>query len=154
MKINFPIKVAVVDDEPDMPDLICTMLEKIPDIETIPFNDPMEAFEEIRRQQIRILLTDMVMPVMTGTELIKKCLGLSWHVDCLMISGQCDRKLVADCFDIGARQVLLKPVSYGKLNSALTRILSRYKYWHQTLDEISKDYTDRTLERMDGDEDL
>lgn len=154
MKIEFPLKVAIVDDEPDMPDLLCAMLEKYSEIEPVSFNDPVEAFDEINKQQIRILLTDMVMPVMTGTELIKKCLGLSWHVDCLVISGQCDRQLVADCFDIGARQVLLKPVSYGKLNAALDRILSRYKYWHKTLDEISKDYTNRTLDKMDGDEDL
>jgi CheY-like chemotaxis protein len=64
-------KILVVDDEPDVRDFLCTLLEDS-GYETRTAQDGIAAMDLIEREQPDLILLDLVMPEETGTGLYRK----------------------------------------------------------------------------------
>ena len=153
-RFPFPLEVALIDDEEGILDLLNYSIESITELTPLLLTDPVEAFEAIQERKIRIVFTDIDMPHLRGDELIQKCKKLAWNVDIIVMSAVIKRDVAFKCFDAGAREILIKPSDISRVNDALIRIVERYKIWHQTCKEVSHGFTDRTVLKMDGDEEI
>lgn len=154
MKIDFPLEVALVDDEPGIVELLCTSVESIKELSAVGFTDSVKAYEEIKKREIRVVLTDIDMPNLRGDDLILKCRKLPWSVDIIVMTAVRERDLACRCFDAGAREILIKPSGYSDIIHAFNRILDRYKIWFQTMEDSAIDYSSRAVQKMDGDEEI
>lgn len=137
MKYEFPLKVAIIDDEPDITDLYVMACERITEIEPLPFSDPLKALEEIGKNKIPIVITDIDMPQLKGDDLIKKCVdNFDWSIDFFVCTALINMTVAHRCFRLGAREILIKPVGLNVISEAVNKAVDRYKIWNNTINQI------------------
>ncbi|NRA45308.1 MAG: response regulator [Oligoflexales bacterium] len=128
--------VAIIEDDPMQNKMIAAVVKRVEGLNPIGFLNPIEALEAIEQQKIRIVITDILLPDMYGDDVIKKCMHFSWSIDFIVITGM-EKMLVAyRCFNLGAREVFLKPIKAEKLKQALTLVVGRYESWNHTVKEL------------------
>ncbi len=64
-------KILIVDDEKDFTEIAGTMLSFY-DYEAVKVNDPAKVIEELEKQKISLVITDLMMPHLDGFSLIHK----------------------------------------------------------------------------------
>ena len=127
-------KVMMVDDEPLMTDLIQAHLEEAGYANFVVTNDPREALELLRREEPGVLLLDLMMPQMSGFELleaIRADRALRYTpVIVLTASTGADAKLRA--LQLGATDFLSKPVDASELVLRVRNTLA-FRQYHDRL---------------------
>ena len=125
------MRCIAIDDEPFALDLLADDIQKIPFLELVgTYNNPLEAYEPIRRGQVDLLFLDIQMPGATGLEVARQASGRC-HV--VFVTAY-DQHAVA-AFDQGAVDYVLKPVSAARLFTAVSRVKGRLGTPPALLDE-------------------
>ncbi len=124
-------KVMMVDDEPLMTDLIQTYLEDAGYTKFRRHQRPAQAMELLRREQPSVLLLDLMMPTMSGFELLeadtRRPQALRYTpVIVLTASTGADAKLRA--LQLGVTDFLSKPVDESELVLRLRNTLAFHQY--------------------------
>jgi DNA-binding NtrC family response regulator len=85
---NFPVFIAIVDDEPDLAYLFRDALSQIPDARVFAFSDPLLALEHIRTnsENYQCVISDYRMPSITGIELLTKIQEINPRIKRILIS--------------------------------------------------------------------
>lgn len=78
--------VLLIDDDPDILAVAEAALNRL-DYLVLPTRDPHQAIRIAREQPIDLLLTDVVMPLMKGTELAARAQAISPTTKVLLMSG-------------------------------------------------------------------
>jgi len=78
--------ILVIDDDPDIRTVAQAALSRL-DYLVLETGDPQRAIRIAREQPIDLLLTDVVMPLMKGTELADRIQALSPRTKVLLMSG-------------------------------------------------------------------
>jgi two-component system, cell cycle sensor histidine kinase and response regulator CckA len=88
--------VYVVDDEPMVGDVVQAIL-KLGGYESVLFDDPKAAFQALSDANPKptLLLTDFLMPQMTGRELIQHCKKVHPALKTILYSGNVQEETVA-----------------------------------------------------------
>ncbi len=81
------VRVFVVDDEPVIAATLGTILQKS-GFEAHAFNLPLEALRAARESPPDLLITDVVMPLLSGIELAIQMRGFCPNCKVLLFSGQ------------------------------------------------------------------
>jgi DNA-binding NarL/FixJ family response regulator len=141
MKGTAPICLYIVDDHQIVIDGLRSLLEDIPDLFIAGFTtQPMQALEQIRTLQPDILLTDVMMPGMTGQELAKQVRRHfpSIKILALSMSGQGD--VVDDMInDADINGYVLKNIGKDELEKAIRKIAAGGIYFsEEVLQELEK----------------
>lgn len=127
-------KVMMVDDEILMTDLIQTYLEDEGYSEFVVTNDPREVLALIRKEEPGVLLLDLMMPQMSGFEVLEAIRAdpaLRYlPVIVLTASTGADAKLRA--LQLGATDFLAKPVDASELVLRVRNTLA-YRQYHDQL---------------------
>jgi two-component system, NarL family, nitrate/nitrite response regulator NarL len=133
-------KIAIVDDHQIVIDGITALLEDQPGFEIIASTtSPFEMLEILKTNSPDILLTDIMMPELTGQQLAKKVREIypAIKILALSMSGQADiiNEMISDA-DISG--YVLKNIGKKELSAAIEKIASGGIYFSdQVLDEIS-----------------
>ena len=131
---KFPLRTAVVDDEPTQLKIVSSFLEKDDRVEIYPFTDPADALEKVRTGTIDIVVTDLLMPGMLGDSLLREVKDLRLGVEVILFS----KKILEAhmCFLDGARDVLQKPVDPTQLTASIDRCVAHFERWNQVIQEV------------------
>jgi DNA-binding NtrC family response regulator len=78
--------ILVIDDEPDIRTVAQAALSRL-DYLVLQTGDPQRAIQLAREQPIDLLLTDVVMPLMKGTELADRVQAVNPKTRVLLMSG-------------------------------------------------------------------
>lgn len=78
--------ILVIDDEPDIRTVAQAALSRL-DYLVLQTGDPQRAIQIVREQPIDLLLTDVVMPLMKGTELADRVQAVNPKTRVLLMSG-------------------------------------------------------------------
>ncbi len=119
-------KVLLVDDDPGVLEMIGEILRQ-EGHETIAVNSVAGARNYLLNEDIRLLITDLVMPEKTGIDLILELKDVRPDIKVLAISGgggvtgRFDYLPIASL--IGANQILKKPFSISELNNKVDELL-------------------------------
>ncbi len=84
-------------------------------------NDPHSALEIIHTQPVDVVITDVVMPGMTGLELLKACKTYDPRIEIILISGHGTMATVIDAMRQGAIDYIPKPFRLRDVQMALER---------------------------------
>jgi CheY-like chemotaxis protein len=115
-------RVLIVDDEIDLVESLAMALEGTCEVRTA--NNGKQALELLQREpgSIDVIVLDLMMPVMSGDELI---LAMREHaIDVPVIVASASRNVEQRCKQLGVEHCLQKPYRLSKLLERLTAISS------------------------------
>ncbi|AFC33285.1 AraC family transcriptional regulator [Paenibacillus mucilaginosus 3016] len=130
------MNILVVDDEPIIRDGIKrTIQSRFPDHTVHLAPSPEEAAGVLRSQPIQLVLTDILMPGMTGLELMNVSRGLHPNVKWVVISAHSEFAYAQEAVRLGARDYLLKPVGKDQLAELIGKISDELEQETQVSEE-------------------
>lgn len=99
----------IIDDEPDFIDVLTMMLAD--DFRLMAFTNPREAMNRVSETELKLVLTDMTMPQMSGIEVVKKIRTQNVNVPIVLITGLGRQdEDVQTALKVGGTDVLVKPI--------------------------------------------
>jgi two-component system, cell cycle response regulator len=117
-------RVLAVDDQRYFRELIESLLvEEGFEVQTCSSGE--QALRLLDHAVFDVVMTDLVMPVMTGIDLVQRIKERDPDQEIIVVTGVVDVKSAVDAMKIGATDYLLKPFDRATLTSALEGILQR-----------------------------
>jgi len=93
------------------------------DVQTASSGD--EALHILEREDFEIIITDLVMPGIDGSELVQRIKERRPEQDIIMVTGVVDVKTAVDAMKLGAVDYILKPFDRDVLVDSVDRILKQ-----------------------------
>ena len=117
----FPI--LLVDDEPEILNLTKMALgcEGIQNVLTL--QDSRQLLPLLKETKISVIVLDLMMPYLSGTELLPILVGDFPEIPVLIMTASDDLETAIECLKAGAFDYLLKPVEPNRLISAIDKAL-------------------------------
>jgi DNA-binding NtrC family response regulator len=138
-------KILIVDDER----AIRSTLKEILEYENHQVEeavDGVEGWEKIRNGGFDILLSDIKMPRMDGTELLEKVLAQGIDCPVIMISGHGTIETAVECIKKGAYDFIAKPLDLNRLMITLRNALDKSTLIQET--KILKKKVSKTIDMV------
>lgn len=93
----------------------------------------MEALEYMKTHAVDILITDYVMPMMDGYELVVEAKKIKPSLVVLIMSSYTDQEKLIKCIPLGLCGYLIKPITYETLSMTLQKAISLIPTSHRIL---------------------
>lgn len=130
------VKIVLVEDD----EVTLTVLNSIVHdlkAEVIKFNTGSEALEFIEKNDdVKILITDITMPKMTGDVLVREVLQQKPWIDAFIITGTKKINNAIPTYMSGAREIFIKPLKKNSLRPFIEESIARHSRWVQFLKDI------------------
>ena len=122
--------VLVVDDNEDNRVLIAARVRRLGHHAVLAAS-AREALELVRTQEFDLVLLDLLMPEMTGYEMLQylKADPALYHLPVIIISGISDITSIVKCIELGAEDYLFKPIHTVMLTARIRASLDK-KWFH------------------------
>lgn len=108
------ISLVIVDDNPGSLDLLATALEQ-PGLDIWTATDPEEGLDLIFQKHPQIVLTDLVMPKMSGLELLDRVVNFDPSIEVILMTAHYSTESAVEAIRKGASDYLNKPISIPAL---------------------------------------
>lgn len=117
------IRTIIVDDEPHAVEIIQKYASNIPDLEIVATcNNAILAFRLLQQQPVDLLLVDIKMPGLTGTDLVR-----SLKNPPMVIFTTAYHEFAVDGFDLNAIDYLVKPIPLNRFLRAIDKVMHAIK---------------------------
>ena len=137
-----PIKILIIDDEPNVLSVLYSLLS--PSHECKTAGSAIEALEYLKEESYDLVLSDIMMPGMTGLELLAEITRLSRETVVIMISGNLNIQSAIEAMRRGAFDYVTKPFNLSDVETAVARAIR-----HQSLLKANQQY-EQHLEQLIG----
>jgi CheY-like chemotaxis protein len=121
---RYMAKILVIDDAKFTRTMIKKMLVEFGH-ETIEAENGREGLEKITSEEPDLVLTDILMPEMEGTELLAILRETNMDVNVIVISANIQNTVKDECMNLGVCEFFGKPPDKEKLKEAIERILNK-----------------------------
>jgi DNA-binding response OmpR family regulator len=120
------MKILIAEDEA----LILQTLElklKKEGYEVIGCVDGLDALQKIDSEQPDLIITDIMMPYMSGLEVVRKVKNdlASKNIPVIVLSTMGQESIVEEAFDLGADDYLKKPFSLSELTIRIKKLAKK-----------------------------
>lgn len=113
----------IVDDDPSIPMILRQILEKNPDNTVVGIaHDAQKALADIMLMDVDIVLADLLMPGISGIELVKKLKALKPALRAIMISQVKDSDLRAEAYEAGIEFFIDKPINVIEVKTVVEKV--------------------------------
>ncbi len=85
-----------------------------------------EALEKLKHDSFNLVLTDLMLPFVTGMEVLSHIKSNYPNLPVIVLSGADEEGTIMDAFKLGADDFIAKPFSPGELTLRVKRLLIRY----------------------------
>ena len=116
-------RVLVVDDSPTVQTAFCKLLSSKYECDAAGSFD--EAVSKLRRGDYAVLITDIIMPGLSGIELLRKVVEEFPNMQVIVVSGIARSQRALDAMRLGAFDYLIKPIENDVLECSVERALER-----------------------------
>jgi CheY-like chemotaxis protein len=116
-------KILVVEDNPNMSSLLADMLEVFA-VESVRATDGEDALQKLEQEPIGMVITDMRMPRMSGTELISRIKENNPKMPVVLISGFSLQGIDDSAAAAKADGFLSKPFRMNDIRDVLERLFT------------------------------
>ena len=118
--------ILLVDDEEMMVDVTGRTLERLgyAVVTRTSSIDALEVFQE-RPDEFSLVITDQVMPNMTGTQLAEKLIAIRPDIPVILCSGFPDNVSPEELKRIGIKEFIAKPVGRQEIAAIVQRVLEK-----------------------------
>jgi len=126
-------KILIIDDEPNVLSVLNSLLSSAHDCRTA--TSAIEAIEYLKEEPYDLVLSDIVMPGMSGLELLAEITRLSRETVVILISGNLNIQNAIEALRRGAFDYVTKPFNLSDVETAVARALR-----HQSLVKANQQY--------------
>ncbi|MEN2435440.1 sigma-54 dependent transcriptional regulator [Weeksellaceae bacterium A-14] len=134
-------KILIVEDEKAISGVLQNILsDELPKYEFVIAEDGLEGYKLLEKDDFNLVISDIKMPKLSGTELLKQTLALKPETTFVMISGHADIDTAVDCLKEGAYDFISKPIDINRLITSVKNALDKenLKKENQTLQTENK----------------
>ncbi len=117
--------VLVVDDEEVIRD-VCAQILVAEGYEVTTARNGKEALREVSEKHFDVVVTDIMMPDMSGLELLEVIKSTSMDVCTVVITGLGTFDMATQSDRLGAREFVVKPFTPDELSNAVGKALSKH----------------------------
>jgi len=135
-------RLLIIDDEPNVLSVLYALLGKTHECKTA--TNAAEAIEYLKEERYDLVLSDIMMPGMSGLELLAEINRLSRDTVVIMISGNLNIQSAIEAMRRGAFDYVTKPFNLSDVETAVARALR-----HQSLLKANQEY-EQHLEQLVG----
>ncbi len=121
--MNEAVRIVVIDDNPGSLELLSTALAR-PDVAVHTASNPVEGVQLVRRLRPHLVLTDLVMPEMSGLEVLQQIVEFDPLIDVLLMTAHYTTETAVEAIRHGAADYLQKPVKLGLLRERVAGLLA------------------------------
>jgi len=143
-------KILVVDDE----STICDSVKKILSRKGYEVENTLnatDAIERIKKEKFDILITDLMMPKVSGMELLELVNKYYPEIDVLVITGYATIDSAVQATKLGALDYIQKPFTPNELTDRVQKALESRKNKNKAADEIEKKESKKLNDIIDVD---
>lgn len=108
------VRVVAIDDDEQHLKLISTILSR-ERVSVLRASSPQEGLDLVRKQKPHLVLVDLLMPGMSGMEVLEKITEFDPGIDVVLVTGQYSTESAVEAIQKGAADYLTKPLDIGKL---------------------------------------
>lgn len=109
-----PMKIAIVDDEPDMRESISQWLA-LSGFDTETYASAEEALKVIGNDWPGVVIADIKMPGMDGMAFLKRLMGIDSALPVILITGHGDVPMAVEAMRMGAMDFMEKPFNPDRM---------------------------------------
>lgn len=145
-------KILIVDDEENVRSILLSHLEK-EGSECVTSPDAFDALKKIKNQRFSLVISDIMMPGMSGIELLRLVKKQDPETAFIMITGLLDINTAVDSLRIGAYDFITKPFELLAVRHAVDRALERRQLLIQNRchqKDLERKVQERTFELNDA----
>jgi len=149
--------VLIVDDDPDARSFITTLLNNC-GYSVISCKSGQEALEKFNDNKIDAVLTDIIMPEMSGTDLLGQIHAANPDVPVILMTGYADLNTAVDAIKKGVFDFIIKPYEPEQIIQSLEkalrakRLLEMERKYKHLLEEFNQEIetliSERTMNLM------
>ena len=119
-------KILIVEDEKSISNILESILsDEIDNSEIIVTENGFDAFKLIEKNDFDLIISDIKIPKLLGTELLHQSLQLKPESVFIMISGHADVDIAVDCLRKGAYDFISKPIDINRLITSVRNALDK-----------------------------
>lgn len=119
-------KILIVEDEKAISGVLQSILsDELPDYEFLIAEDGLDGLKKIEKEDFALVVSDIKMPKLSGTELLKQSLQIKPEVTFVMISGHADIDTAVSCLKEGAYDFISKPIDINRLITSVKNALDK-----------------------------
>ena len=123
--------VLVVDDDEGLLLSIKATLVSSGLPEPALVSDSRRVIDLVREYNFQMILLDLMMPHLSGMEVLRKIKKESLDVECVIVSAIDDVASAVQAISLGASDYLVKPLNSDKLVALVNRTLEKYSVQHE-----------------------
>ncbi|MFT6071117.1 MAG: CheY-like chemotaxis protein [Bacteriovoracaceae bacterium] len=113
--------ILIIDDDPVASKTLSLLLKKLGAENLNVVDDAISAFEliieRVDSNPIDLIISDFIMPEMTGLDLYKKLILSDINIPFAMVTANSDSESIKEMIDLGINMILVKPVTVEMLKS-------------------------------------
>lgn len=119
-------KILIVEDEKAISGVLESILsDELTDYEFVIAEDGLTGYKNIEKEDFALVISDIKMPKLSGTELLNKALQIKPDTTFVMISGHADIDTAVSCLKEGAYDFISKPIDINRLLTSVKNALDR-----------------------------
>ncbi|OMF69387.1 response regulator transcription factor [Paenibacillus glucanolyticus] len=119
-------KILVVDDDPNIRELVKVFLEEAGMEEVLEASDGIEALSVMDQASVDLVVMDIMMPNMDGWELCRE-IRRNTGIPVLMLTAKGETRQIVKGFELGTDDYLVKPFEPAELVVRVKALLKRYQ---------------------------
>lgn len=116
-------RVLVVEDSISSRRYLCKKLQDA-GFDTFEAVNGRDAYEKLKKEDFDFLILDLLMPEMTGTELLEKMKEEKIKTPVMVVSADIQQQVKDECFALGAVDFINKPINIDELINKLNECLN------------------------------
>ena len=118
--------VLVVDDDPGHLESVLRILER-EGLRVLSAPSGENALETLRNEEIRVVVTDLMMPGMSGVALLRAAKAIAPHVEVVLMTAYGTVEAAVEAMKEGADDFLTKPLRRHQLVRTVKKALEKYR---------------------------
>ena len=127
--------ILVVDDDPSVLESTSRLLSAFGYL-VFPYGNAMYAAMKLQENNIRVVLTDIIMPEVTGLQFLEIIRSFNSEIPVIMMTAYAELDMTIDAIRKGAFDFLLKPFKPEYLAHSVKKAFDHYR-----LKQLEKNYT-------------
>ncbi len=120
------VSLLVIDDNPGSVELVSAAVAQS-GLEILTASDPEEGLDLFRKWRPQIVLTDLMMPRLTGMEVLERIMEVDPATDVILMSAHYSTESAVEAVKKGASDYLNKPVSIGPLRARIASLVEEVR---------------------------
>jgi DNA-binding NtrC family response regulator len=116
------LSLLIIDDNPGSLEMLSSALAQ-PDLEILTASDPEDGVDLVHTRHPQIVLTDLIMPGMTGMEVLDRVMAFDPATEVILMTAHYSTESAVEAIKKGASDYLNKPVSIAALREKIGGLL-------------------------------